>query len=141
MNIVELMTLFAIAFVFVITPRPSTLVVFAKSMLQGFASAFYLSLGMVLGDLVYLSVVIFSPDLFSTFITPVMGIVRILGGVYLIYLGIRVWNAYKVVLSEQSKYKSSINEFLTGFFDFNHQSKSNDLLYCNIASIYRSYSG
>ncbi len=115
MNISEIITLFTIAFVFVITPGPGTLAVFAKSMSQGFIPAFYLSFGMVLGDLVYLSIVIFSLDLFSELITPIMGYVRILGGAYLIYLGILAWNAHKVALSERSKHKSNINEFLTGF--------------------------
>ncbi|MBT3186389.1 MAG: LysE family translocator [Candidatus Thioglobus sp.] len=114
MDISQFIALFLIAFVFVITPGPGTLAVFAKSMSQGFMPTFYLSLGMVLGDLIYLSVVIFSLELFSDLITPVMNYVRILGGVYLIYLGIQAWNAHKITLSEASKRKSNISEFLTG---------------------------
>ncbi len=110
----EFFALFAIAFVFVITPGPGTLAVFAKSISQGFAPAFYLSLGLVLGDLVYLSAVIFSLDLFAELITPVMDYVRVLGGVYLVYLGVNAWNAHKVKLNEQSKHKSNVGEFSTG---------------------------
>ena len=115
MSIAEFTTLFAIAFVFVITPGPGTLAMFSKSMSQGFIPAFYLSLGMVLGDLIYLSLVIFSLDLFSNLITPIMDYVRVLGGGYLIYLGINAWNAHKIDLNKRSSYKSNINEFLTGF--------------------------
>ena len=115
MDISQFIALFLIAFVFVITPGPGTLAVFAKSVSQGFMPAFYLSFGMVLGDLVYLSVVIFSLEMFSDLITPIMDYVRIFGGAYLIYLGIRAWNAHKVTLGEKSKHKSNINEFLTGF--------------------------
>ena len=50
MTLLDFTSLFLIAFVFVITPGPGTLAVFAKSMSQGFMPAFYLSLGMVLGD-------------------------------------------------------------------------------------------
>lgn len=114
MSMTEFFALFAIAFVFVITPGPGTLAVFAKSISQGFMPAFYLSLGLVLGDLVYLSAVIFSLDLFAELITPVMNYVRVLGGIYLIYLGVKSWNAHKVKLSEQSSHKSNINEFSTG---------------------------
>ncbi|MEO1939538.1 LysE family translocator [Candidatus Thioglobus sp.] len=114
MNISEFLALFLIAFVFVITPGPGTLAVFAKSMSQGFMPAFYLSVGMVLGDLVYLSVVIFSLDLFAELITPVMDYVRVLGGIYLIYLGVSSWNAHGVKLSEQANRKGNTSEFITG---------------------------
>ncbi len=60
MDVSQFLSLFLIAFVFVITPGPGTLAVFAKSLSQGFIPAFYLSLGLVLGDLIYLSIVIFS---------------------------------------------------------------------------------
>ncbi|MEJ6659482.1 MAG: LysE family translocator [Candidatus Thioglobus sp.] len=114
MTLLDFASLFLIAFVFVITPGPGTLAVFAKSMSQGFMPAFYLSLGMVLGDLMYLSVVLFSLDLFAEVITPLMDYVRILGGLYLVYLGYGAWNAHKVKLSSKARHKSNAKEFLTG---------------------------
>jgi len=115
MTLLDFASLFLIAFVFVITPGPGTLAVFAKSMSQGFMPAFYLSLGMVLGDLVYLSAVLFSLELFAETITPLMDYVRILGGLYLIYLGYSVWNAHKLELSSTAVHKTNIKEFFTGF--------------------------
>ena len=114
MTLLDFASLFLIAFVFVITPGPGTLAVFATSMSQGFMPAFYLSLGMVLGDLMYLSVVLFSLDLFAEVITPLMDYVRILGGLYLVYLGYGAWNAHKVKLSSKARHKSNAKEFLTG---------------------------
>ena len=114
MDITQFVALFLIAFVFVITPGPGTLAVFAKSMAQGFIPAFYLSLGMVLGDLAYLSAVIFSLDLFAEAIIPLMDYVRIFGGLYLIYLGYGAWNAHKVNLSSKASHKTNTKEFLTG---------------------------
>lgn len=114
MTLLDFTSLFLIAFVFVITPGPGTLAVFAKSMAQGFVPAFYLSLGMVLGDLVYLAAVLFSLDLFAEVITPLMDYVRVLGGLYLIYLGYGAWNAHKVKLSSKAKHKTNTKEFLTG---------------------------
>ncbi len=115
MSIVDFIGLFILAFVFVITPGPGTLAVFAKSISQGFVPAFYLSLGMVLADLIYLSVVIFSLEVFSQSIIPIMDYVRVLGGFYLVYLGTKSWNAHKVSFNDQSDLKSNANEFLTGF--------------------------
>ena len=114
MDITQFVALFLIAFVFVITPGPGTLAVFAKSMAQGFIPAFYLSLGMVLGDLAYLSAVIFSLDLFAEAIIPLMDYVRIFGGLYLIYLGYGTWNAHKVNLSSKASHKTNTKQFLTG---------------------------
>ena len=114
MTLLDFASLFLIAFVFVITPGPGTLAVFSKSMSQGFMPAFYLSLGMVLGDLVYLSAVLFSLDLFAETITPLMGYVRILGGLYLVYLGYGAWNAHKVELNSTSGHKTNVKELLTG---------------------------
>ncbi len=114
MDFAQFIALFLIAFVFVITPGPGTLAVFAKSMSQGFVPAFYLSVGLALGDLIYLSIVIFSLDLFAEFVMPMMDYVRVLGGAYLIYLGINAWNSHKVKLSTKSTHKSNIAELSTG---------------------------
>ena len=115
MDLSQFIALFLIAFVFVITPGPGTLATFAKSMSQGFIPAFYLSMGMVLGDLTYLAAVIFSLDLFSDFVTSVMDYVRVLGGAYLIYLGLKSFVAHRVKLSTKSSHKSNVQEFSTGF--------------------------
>lgn len=114
MDAPQFLSLFLIAFIFVITPGPGTLAVFAKSLSQGFIPAFYLSLGLVLGDLIYLSIVIFSLDLFSEAIMPIMGYIKIFGGLYLIYLGVNAWNAHKVKLSFHASHKTNVKEFLTG---------------------------
>lgn len=114
MSISEFIALFTIAFVFVITPGPGTLAVFAKSLAQGFLPAFYLSVGLVAGDLIYLSAVIFSLDLFADIVNPLMDYVRVLGGIYLIYLGINAYNAHKINLENKVEDKSNNSEFFTG---------------------------
>ncbi len=114
MSISEFIALFTIAFVFVITPGPGTLAVFAKSLAQGFLPAFYLSVGLVAGDLIYLSAVIFSLDLFADIVNPLMDYVRVLGGIYLIYLGINAYNAHKINLENKVENKSNNSEFFTG---------------------------
>ena len=114
MDISQLFALFVIAFVFVISPGPGTFALFAKSISQGFFPALYLSIGMVSGDLIYLSAVIFSLDLFAEAVMPLMGYVRVLGGVYLIYLGYSAWTAHRVKLKTTASHKTNTKEFLTG---------------------------
>lgn len=110
----DFLSLFLIAVVFVISPGPGTLAVFAKSLSRGFIPAFSLSLGMVIGDLVYLVAVIFSLDLFAETVAPMMEYIRVLGGLYLMYLGYKTWTAHKVKLKTTASHKSNIKEFLTG---------------------------
>ena len=111
----QFISLLLIAVVFVISPGPGTLAVFSKSLSQGFASAFYLSFGMVLSDLVYLIAVIYSLDVFAEAIIPIMDIVKVLGGVYLIYLGFNTWHANKIEPNQHLPNQANTKELSTGF--------------------------
>ena len=93
MSLQEILALLLIILVFVVSPGPGTLAVFGKSMQQGFIAAFFLSFGLILGDITYLVAVILSLDFFSNTIASFMDQVKIVGGMYLIYLGIQSWRS------------------------------------------------
>lgn len=110
----DFLSLFLIAVVFVISPGPGTLAVFAKSLSRGFIPAFSLSLGMVIGDLVYLAAVVYSLGAFSQTILSMIDIVRLVGGGYLFYLGYKTWkSAY--IPSTKIMQKNHHQELATGF--------------------------
>ena len=52
-------------FIFAVTPGPGTLALLSISTSRGLASAIFFSLGMTLGDLSYLTIVIFSLNVFN----------------------------------------------------------------------------
>jgi len=115
MSFQEILALLLIILVFVISPGPGTLAVFGKSMEQGFIAAFFLSFGLILGDITYLVAVILSLDFFSNTIASFMDQVKIVGGMYLIYLGIQSWRSGSFKIKKDISKKGNFAEFVTGY--------------------------
>lgn len=88
-----LLELFIAALIFAVTPGPGTLAVLSTTLQQGPHSGIWLSLGETLGDLFYLTLALFSLGLLAEILAPMMEWIRLLGGSYLIYLGVRQWRA------------------------------------------------
>jgi len=84
-------------------------------MQQGFIAAFFLSFGLILGDITYLVAVILSLDFFSNTIASFMDQVKIIGGMYLIYLGIQSWRSGNFKIKKNIPKKSNLAEFVTGY--------------------------
>ena len=115
MSLQEILALLLIILVFVVSPGPGTLAVFGKSMQQGFIAAFFLSFGLILGDITYLVAVILSLDFFSNTIASFMDQVKIVGGMYLIYLGIQSWKSGSFKIKKDISKKGNFAEFVTGY--------------------------
>jgi threonine/homoserine/homoserine lactone efflux protein len=115
MSLQEILALLLIILVFVVSPGPGTLAVFGKSMQQGFIAAFFLSFGLILGDITYLVAVILSLDFFSNTIASYMDQVKILGGIYLIYLGVQSWRSGSFKIKKDISKKGNFAEFVTGY--------------------------
>jgi len=115
MNFQEILALLLIILIFVISPGPGTLAVFGKSMQQGFIAAFFLSFGLILGDITYLVAVILSLDFFSNTIASFMDQVKIVGGMYLIYLGVQSWRSGGFKIKKDISKKGNFAEFVTGY--------------------------
>jgi len=115
MSLQEILALLLIILVFVVSPGPGTLAVFGKSMQQGFIPAFFLSFGLILGDITYLVAVILSLDFFSNTIASYMDQVKIVGGMYLIYLGIQSWRSGSFKIKKNISKKGNFAEFVTGY--------------------------
>ena len=115
MSLQDILALLLIILVFVVSPGPGTLAVFGKSMQQGFIAAFFLSFGLILGDITYLVAVILSLDFFSNTIASFMDQVKIVGGMYLIYLGIQSWRSGSFKIKKDISKKGNFAEFVTGY--------------------------
>ena len=115
MSLQEILALLLIILVFVVSPGPGTLAVFGKSMQQGFIAAFFLSFGLILGDITYLVAIILSLDFFSNTIAYYMDQVKIVGGMYLIYLGVQSWRSGSFKIKKDISKKSNLAEFVTGY--------------------------
>lgn len=86
----------AIAFVsallvWVLIPGPAVLAIVGRSLTTGLKPALKLILGILLGDLFYLSIALFGLAAIGKALGEFFVAVRVLGGCYLVFLGIRLW--------------------------------------------------
>jgi len=102
-------------FIFAITPGPGTLALLSISTSRGLASAIFFSFGMTLGDLSYLTIVIFSLNALADLIIPVTNAVQYFGACYLFYLGYSQWRVGKFSMENHVSPQSHLRELLTGF--------------------------
>jgi threonine/homoserine/homoserine lactone efflux protein len=90
-------------FIFVITPGPGIVAIISTSLSRGFYYGSILSLGLILGDIVYLLVAIFGLSLLVGILGDFFLIVRIVGGIYFLYLG------YTMVSSKVNRFELDKN--------------------------------
>ena len=77
--------------VLAVSPGPGVFATVARSMATGFRSSLSVILGIVIGDITFLMLAIFGMAAIARELGDLFGLVRILGGTYLIWLGVRIW--------------------------------------------------
>jgi threonine/homoserine/homoserine lactone efflux protein len=117
MTLYSSLALIAATFIFVITPGPGVIAIISTSLSRGFILGSILSVGLILGDIVYLLVAIFGLSILANILGDFFMIVRIIGGIYFLYLG------YSMISSKVNKFQlnndirySKQKTFLQGFF-------------------------
>ena len=115
MELYGFIVLLITAWVFAVTPGPGTLALLSISTSRGFKPSMFFSVGATLGDMMYLTLVIFSLDAMAEYIAPAMGFVRYFGAAYLVYLGASQWRSGDISLAGKADKRSSFRELLTGF--------------------------
>lgn len=78
---------------FAATPGPAIVACVARALSTGFASAVSLAAGIVLGDVVFLLFAIYGLAAVATVLDGLFLVVRVLGGLYLMWLGWRAWTS------------------------------------------------
>jgi len=102
-------------FIFAVTPGPGTLALLSISTSRGLASGIFFSVGMTLGDLSYLTIVIFSLNALADLIKPLTYAFQYFGVCYLFYLGYSQWRAGKFNMDNNVSAQSHLRELLSGF--------------------------
>lgn len=80
-------------FVLAASPGPGVLATIARALNTGLNRALCLIAGIVLGDLVYLMLAIFGLSVVARALGDLFTMVRIGGGLYLVWLGIKIWKS------------------------------------------------
>ncbi|NML75141.1 LysE family translocator [Rhizobium sp. S-51] len=74
-------------------PGPGMTAIVARALGSGFRPTFFMGLGLILGDLCYLTAVVLGLALVAqTFTTPFL-IIKFLGALYLLYIAFKLWTA------------------------------------------------
>jgi len=76
-----------------VTPGPGVLATVARVLASGLRRTLPFMLGIVAGDLVFLGLALVGLAVIATRYAPLFLAVKLVGGLYLIYLGIRLWRA------------------------------------------------
>jgi len=101
--------------VFVLSPGPANLAVLATSARSGIRSGFMMALGEVVGAVLYLLVALFSLGVMASVLTPIMAYVKLVGAMYLIYLGYRQFTSKDVAIDDTQTHRSAAKQILVGF--------------------------
>jgi threonine/homoserine/homoserine lactone efflux protein len=78
-------------FVLAASPGPGVFATVARALASGFRPSFAVICGIVLGDVIFLLFAAFGLSMVARALGNMFLIVKICGGVYLIWLGVRIW--------------------------------------------------
>ncbi len=103
-------------FIFGITPGPGVFAILARALVSGAPSCFFLALGMVISDILYLVLACFGLAALAESWSEAFMVVRVIGAFYLVYLGIKMWQASRQQLPDEVVFKEKTEmSFLQGF--------------------------
>lgn len=102
-------------FVAAAIPGPGMTAIVARALGSGFRPTFFMGLGLILGDLCYLTAVILGLALVAqTFTTPFL-IIKYLGALYLVYIAWKLWTTGLIAQDIEAKRSTNIGlSFLSG---------------------------
>ncbi|OCP23410.1 MULTISPECIES: LysE family translocator [unclassified Ensifer] len=115
MTLAALLAYSGALFIAAIIPGPGVTALVARALGSGFRETFFMGLGLILGDMVYLTAVVLGLALIAQTFTTVFLIVKFAGVLYLGYIAWKLWTAG--LLPQDIKAKTSTNasmSFLSG---------------------------
>lgn len=115
MSLASLLAYCSALFIAAAIPGPGMTAIVARALGSGFRETFFMGLGLVLGDLVYLTAVILGLAFVAQTFTTAFMVIKILGALYLVYIAYKLWTAGLLPQDIQAKKSASIGlSFLSG---------------------------
>lgn len=74
-------------------PGPGMTAIIARALGSGFRPTFFMGLGLILGDIVYLTAVILGLAIVAKTFTTVFLVIKFVGAAYLVYIAYKLWTA------------------------------------------------
>jgi len=98
-------------------PGPGMTAIVARALGSGFRETFFMGLGLVLGDMVYLTAVILGLAFVAQTFQEAFMLLKFAGAAYLLYIAWKLWAAGLLPQDLQAKKSTSIGmSFLSGLF-------------------------
>ncbi len=118
MDIFDVLILFAVMVTLAALPSSSTLLVVASSASRGVQSGIAAAIGVVFGDLVFVLLAILGLAVISESIGSFFAVLKMIGGAYLIWLGISLWRlkSSSFLPYQLQKNGGLLVSFFAGFF-------------------------
>lgn len=115
MSVESAISFFIAIFIFGITPGPGVFAILARALVHGSRSCIMLALGMTISDIVYLIAACFGLAVIANNWSEVFTLIRIVGAIYLVYLGWKMWNAPLDLSAVNQKAETSKKDKALGF--------------------------
>ncbi len=117
MTLSNIVALFTTMLVLAAIPSISVLAVTARSASSGFVHGVFTTIGIVLGDIIFILIAIFGLSILAESMGSFFVLIKYLGGTYLIWLGISLWRSKPLNTETESATETSLlSSFLTGLF-------------------------
>jgi threonine/homoserine/homoserine lactone efflux protein len=115
------------------SPGPGVFAVVARALSSGFRPALIVVAGIVLGDLVYLLFAILGLAFVAQMMGEFFSAIRIAGGLYLVWLGIRMWRSTPGAEDEQATARDETElEYFSGGLLITLSNPKVILFYCGL---------
>ena len=118
MSFESALSFLVIIFIFAITPGPGVFALLARSLASGARPCISLAFGMAISDMVYLLLACYGLAVIAERWAGLFLVIRVIGALYLLYLGWKLWRAPIEASFEQNSAKDDFSVskgFLQGF--------------------------
>ncbi|MDL2399001.1 LysE family translocator [Rhizobium mayense] len=115
MTLAALLAYSGALFIAAAIPGPGITAIVARALGSGFRVTFFMGLGLVLGDMTYLTAVILGLAFVAQTFTEVFIVIKIAGALYLVYIAWKLWTAGLLSTNVAAKKSASVGmSFLSG---------------------------
>jgi len=115
MSLLSIFSLAIALFVLAVTPGPGMFATISRSLASGFASSLGVIAGIVTGDIIFLVFAILGMSAISQAMGNFFVVVKIIGGAYLIFLGVKIWISKPVPVQQVNDSKGTkYGNYLSG---------------------------
>jgi len=91
MTLLNSLALMGAIFLLAITPGPGLFAIISRALANGFSHAAVMTIGLILGDIIYILMAIYGLNAAASIMGEFFIIIKYLSGIYLIYLGYKIW--------------------------------------------------